>query len=159
MGGAETSLPPLPRYRCGNCDEQFGSNCVAGDISCPECEAKLCPHCGRWFGGDCDGGEDDTEHAVRAGDLAEPGIAPLTGAESNALRVAESASAVIAARELEICGLRQQVERASAALAWLAQAGEDTGQPGPGLRDVRASASLALEDIALLAVPGKEVTP
>lgn len=56
----ERPLPPLPQYQCGNCGEEFGSNCDPGDIRCPECEASMCPHCKRWFGGDWDGEREDS---------------------------------------------------------------------------------------------------
>lgn len=35
-------------YTCGECGEEFGSNCSPGDVSCTNCEARLCSSCGHW---------------------------------------------------------------------------------------------------------------
>lgn len=38
------------QFTCGRCGETWGTNCQAGTITCPECEARLCSGCGRWEG-------------------------------------------------------------------------------------------------------------
>jgi len=38
-------------YVCGNCGEEFGTNCDVDDIQCTECGARRCPACAEWFGG------------------------------------------------------------------------------------------------------------
>lgn len=47
------------RIVCGNCTEEFGTNCDDHDITCPECEAQRCPCCGCWFGAEGVSGDDD----------------------------------------------------------------------------------------------------
>jgi DNA-directed RNA polymerase subunit RPC12/RpoP len=35
-------------YTCEACGTEFSTNCLPGDIECPECEARLCSDCGHW---------------------------------------------------------------------------------------------------------------
>jgi hypothetical protein len=42
--------PGFFEVTCGACGEEFGTNFAAGEIACPECEARRCPECRTWFG-------------------------------------------------------------------------------------------------------------
>jgi DNA-directed RNA polymerase subunit RPC12/RpoP len=41
----------MREFTCGNCGEEFSTNCYDDDIACPECGARKCPECDFWFGG------------------------------------------------------------------------------------------------------------
>ena len=38
----------MVEFTCGQCGEEFSTNCDISDIECPECGSRRCEHCAKW---------------------------------------------------------------------------------------------------------------